>query len=70
MKYHKCNLCKLKKETLTHYIGVSGKEYPKNEYVNSGSGDVKSGKKDLPKNDYPYSFKYIVEPMFEFCKNY
>ena len=63
-----CNLYKDKKETLTHYIGFSGNEYPFNEYQNWGSGGTYKGKKDLPKDEYPYTYKYTIDPAWKFCR--
>lgn len=45
----------------THYIGKDGTEYLYNEYRNWGSGLTEHGKMDLPKNNYPYTFKYICK---------
>jgi hypothetical protein len=50
----------------THYVSVvSGIEYPIDEYCNWGHGGVERGKKDLPKFEYPYKFKYLCTR----CKN-
>lgn len=46
-------------EYSTHYIGKSGKEYSMDEYVNHGYGGVKNGYKDLPHDDYPYTYNRI-----------
>lgn len=68
----------------THYIGKSGKLYSREEYINHGLGVnvIYKGYKDLPKDDYPYTFKlefeenenkkYITKPLtgehiFETC---
>jgi hypothetical protein len=56
-------------EIRTHYIGKTGKEYPINEYQNWGTGKTYLGKKDLPLDEYPYSFKYDYEFQWLFCKN-
>ncbi len=62
-----CGLFKLKKETVTHFVGKTGNEYPKKEYCNIGGGAMKRGLKDLPENEYPYTFKLKIEPLFECC---
>jgi len=43
----------------THYVGVTGKLYPMDEYVNHGWGGIKRGFKDLPSDEYPYGVVYI-----------
>lgn len=53
------------KQIATHYVGKTGKEYPKHEYSPHGKGGVYRGFKDLPKDDYPYTIKYRVEPLFK-----
>jgi hypothetical protein len=53
-----CNLYKHKKETATHWVGCTGNEYSKEEYINHGKGGVYRGFKDLPKDEYPYTIKY------------
>ena len=64
----KCNLFKLKKEIATHYVGKSGKEYIKDEYSNHGQGNFYRGFLDLPKDDYPYSVKYEIKPLYKCCE--
>lgn len=34
---------------------ITGSEYSFNDYINHGHGGFKSGFKDLPLNEYPYS---------------
>ncbi len=63
-----CSLKKYKIETATHWIGCTGNEYLKDEYINHGEGGIKTGKKDLPETEYPYTVKHKVELMFECCK--
>ncbi len=63
-----CELYKLKIETPTHYVGRTGTEYRKSEYINHGHGVVKYGFKDLPKHDYPYTITYEVKPKFKCCE--
>lgn len=41
-----------------YYIGKSGKKYEYKTHCNFGSGD-RGLIKDLPKEDYPYTIKYI-----------
>jgi hypothetical protein len=72
-----CNLKKYKKEIPTHYVGISGKEYPIEDYNNHGWGGIKTinilnvglvSKKDLPHDEYPYSIKHKTEYMFKCCE--
>ena len=63
-----CGLYKYKKETATHWVGCTGIEYPKEEYINHGEGGIKRGFKDLPKDEYPYTVKYKVELKFKCCE--
>lgn len=63
-----CTFAKYKVETCTHYIGVSGTLYDKEEYANHGFGGIYKGFKDLPKDDYPYTKKYDYDYEWEMCK--
>ncbi len=63
-----CSLYRHQIETPTHYVGCTGNEYPKGEYINHGKGGVYCGFKDLPKDEYPYKMKYRVEPMYKCCQ--
>jgi hypothetical protein len=63
-----CGLYKYKTEIATHYVGCTGNEYPKEEYTNHGHGGVYRGFKDLPKDEYPYTIKYLVKPRFKCCE--
>ena len=45
---------------IINYIGKSGKKYPYNEYLNHGYGGISGGRKDLPVEDYPYTFEYSI----------
>jgi hypothetical protein len=63
-----CGLAKYKKETCTHYVGRTGNEYPIDEYLNWGRGEKEKDKKDLPLDEYPYSFKYKVEFVYKCCE--
>lgn len=38
----------------------TGKEYSWEEYSNHGYGGLKHGKKDLPKDEYPYTYVYGI----------
>jgi hypothetical protein len=58
-----CFLYKHKKKIPTHWVGVNGEEYPINEYMNWGGNIIKNGKKDLPKEGYPYVYKYETKPL-------
>jgi hypothetical protein len=64
-----CGFDKEIKETRTHYVGKTGKEYPISEYQNWGTGKTRLNKKDLPLDEYPYSFKYDYEFQWLLCKN-
>lgn len=63
-----CGLYKYKTEIATHYVGRTGKEYPKDEYCNHGKGGTYQGFKDLPKDEYPYTIKYLTKPKFKCCE--
>ena len=63
-----CSLYKFTKETPTHYIGSTGKEYPINDYMNWGNGETKQAKKDLPMDEYPYTYKYKTELKWKCCQ--
>ena len=63
-----CKLYKYKKVTPTHWVGVTGNEYPKDEYLNHGWGGIYRGFKDLPKDEYPYTIKYKVELVYKCCE--
>ena len=43
-----CRLRQYLKEKATHWVGVDGKEYPKDDYTNHGYGGYVRGFKDLP----------------------
>jgi hypothetical protein len=43
-------------------------EYPINEYMNWGGGIIKNGKKDLPEDGYPYTYKYETKPLYLCCR--
>ena len=60
-----CRLYSYKKESATHYVGITGNEYPIDKYCNWGTGEKKHGKADLPKDEYPYTIKYSSEPYFK-----
>lgn len=62
-----CDLSKYKKETATHWVGCTGNEYPKDEYDNHGHGGIYRGKLDLPRDEYPYTVKYEIVPVFKCC---
>lgn len=64
-----CNLKNHKTETPTHYVGITGKEYPFLEFANHGWSGIKNEKKDLPVDEYPFTIKYKTELMFNFCEN-
>lgn len=42
----------------------TGNTFPYDEYVNHGYGGIHRGKKDLPKDEYPYTvdFEIIDDP--------
>jgi len=37
---------------------TTGNKYPYDEYCNHGWGGIKESKKDLPKEEYPYTIEY------------
>ena len=37
---------------------TSGSKYPYYEFHNHGWGNAKEGKRDLPKDEYPYTIEY------------
>jgi hypothetical protein len=49
---------KIKREKPTHFFGKTGNLYPTSEYINHGWGGIKKGLKDLPNDEYPYTFIY------------
>lgn len=63
-----CSLRKYTKTVATHYVGRSGKTYPVSEYINHGYGGVKRGFKDLPLDDYPYTYQYETEYKWNCCR--
>lgn len=63
-----CSLSKYTVETETHYVGNDGTLYPLNEYTNHGKGGVYKGLKDLPHDNYPYTFKLINKFKFKCCE--
>jgi len=62
----KCPFNKAVKPISTHYVGITGNEYPIEEYTN---GSRLNGKKELPLNEYPYTYKYKYELIWECCKH-
>lgn len=62
-----CGLYKYKIDTPTHYVGITGNEYPIDEYINHGRGIPVMGKMDLPIGEYPYTIKYKTEQAWRFC---
>ena len=63
-----CELYKYRKEIATHYVGKTGNEYPKDDYMNWGRGKTERNKKDLPMDEYPYTIKYKTELVWQCCK--
>lgn len=45
----------------TFYIGSTGNKYSYEDYINHGFGGIYKGKKDLPLDEYPYTFEYKQE---------
>jgi hypothetical protein len=44
---------------------VTGKEYEYGDYANHGYGGIKNGYKDLPLDEYPYTFIYeTIKPIW------
>lgn len=62
-----CQFYKYTKEVATHYVGKSGKEYPIDKYANWGGGVAIYSKEDLPREDYPYTYKYDVKYEWQCC---
>ena len=65
-----CGLHKFKKNVVTHWVSCNGDEYPRDEYCNWGIGDgkIKLGKKDLPADGYPYTYKYEEVLAWACCR--
>jgi len=63
-----CGLHIFKKNVTTHFIDKDGNEYPMKEYINHGWGGIKNGLKDLPKEGYPYTVKYMIEYKWKCCQ--
>ncbi len=61
-----CTLYKYVKVTATHWVGKTGNEYPKDDFINLGTKPM-GLKKDLPLDEYPYTVKYKTEQMFRCC---
>lgn len=63
-----CGLHVFKKRVITHYADSKGRLFPKKEWHNIGTGKMKDGMKDLPKDGYPYTFKYAEVCRFKCCQ--
>lgn len=70
LKHHKtCGFAQFKNITATHWVGRTGNEYPKSEYINHGHGGIYRGWKDLPLDEYPYTIKYHEEYAWHCCRD-
>lgn len=54
-----------------YYVSLkTGNKYLCSEYINHGYGGFKHGYKDLPKDEYPYTFEYEDESKQEPLKSF